>query len=178
MTMPSFDEVVRFHGHRCPGLAIGYRMTRAALAALGVERASDEELVAIVENDACGVDAVQYVAGCTFGKGNLIFRDFGKPVYTFYSRSTGRAVRVLGHGGSMRRGVQADREERIDWMLNAPETDVVVCRGILIAEPPRARLHVSESCDACGEPVMQGRLRIVDGRRLCIPCAKRQPVDE
>jgi len=73
----SFAAVVRFHGHLCPGLAIGYRMTRAALAALGAGRAEDEDLVAVVENDACGVDAVQYLSGCTFGKGNLIFRDVG-----------------------------------------------------------------------------------------------------
>ncbi len=72
-------------------------MTLVALDFLGVERAEDEELVAIVENDACGVDAVQYVAGCTFGKGNLVFRDWGKPVYTFFSRRTGRGVRVLAH---------------------------------------------------------------------------------
>ncbi len=32
----TYEEIVRFHGHSCPGLAIGYRMTTAALAALGV----------------------------------------------------------------------------------------------------------------------------------------------
>nr|HPQ41697.1 FmdE family protein [bacterium] len=28
----TYDEVVRFHGHTCPGLAYGWRMTVAALA--------------------------------------------------------------------------------------------------------------------------------------------------
>jgi formylmethanofuran dehydrogenase subunit E len=81
-----YEELIAFHGHSCPGLAIGYRMTKAALFFLGVKRAYDEELVAIVENDACGVDAVQYLSGCTFGKGNLVFKDYGKRVYTFFSR--------------------------------------------------------------------------------------------
>ena len=33
-------------------------------------------------------------AGCTFGKGNLRFLDYGKHVYTFYDRRSGRGVRV------------------------------------------------------------------------------------
>jgi formylmethanofuran dehydrogenase subunit E len=50
-------------------------MATAAMESLEMFRAKDEELVAIVENDACGVDALQCVAGCTLGKGNLLFRD-------------------------------------------------------------------------------------------------------
>ena len=58
-----YAEIVRFHGHSCPGSAIGYRMTLAAMKLLGVTRSGDEELVAIVENDACGVDALQCMSG-------------------------------------------------------------------------------------------------------------------
>ena len=91
----TFNEVVEFHGHACPGLAVGYRMTREAMEYLNNNyRAEDEELVAIVENDACGTDAVQYLSGCTFGKGNFIFQDHGKMVYSFYFRKTGKAVRI------------------------------------------------------------------------------------
>ena len=89
-----FEEAVKFHGHRCPGLALGYRAAGIAMEELHATRSGDEDLLAIVENDACGVDAIQYVTGCTIGKGNLIFRDFGKQVYTFINRSTGDAVRI------------------------------------------------------------------------------------
>ena len=75
----NFDDAVKFHGHACPGLAIGYRVANLALKELG-GRARDEELVAIVENNSCAVDAIQLICGCTFGKGNLIFKDFGKQV--------------------------------------------------------------------------------------------------
>lgn len=44
-------------------------MCRANMEALKSLRAEDEEIVAIVENDACGVDDLQCVTGCTFGKG-------------------------------------------------------------------------------------------------------------
>ena len=66
---PLLDQVMSFHGHFCPGLLIGYRAALAGLHQLGVERAADEQLVAIAETDVCGVDAVQYVTGCTVGKG-------------------------------------------------------------------------------------------------------------
>jgi len=90
----SFEECVEFHGHSCPGLALGYRATLAGLEALSSDRAEDEELVAIVENDSCAVDAVQCLGGCTYGKGNLFVRQYGKQVYTFALRESGRAVRV------------------------------------------------------------------------------------
>ena len=90
----SFQDVTTFHGHVCPGTVIGYRAAKIATLELSSDRSVDEELVAIVENDSCSVDAVQVVTSCTFGKGNLVFRDYGKHVYTFINRDTGDAVRI------------------------------------------------------------------------------------
>ncbi len=73
---------VHFHGHLCPGLALGIRATEIALEVIG-PHAVDEEVVAIVETDMCGVDGIQFLTGCTFGKGNMIHRDYGKNAYTF-----------------------------------------------------------------------------------------------
>jgi len=92
-TKSILETAIRFHGHQCPGLAMGLRVSLVALRELG-KPAKDEELVAIVENSSCGVDAIQVLTGCTFGKGNLIFRDFGKYVYTFMNRETQRALRI------------------------------------------------------------------------------------
>ena len=89
-----FRKCLDFHGHLCPGLSIGYRAAKAGLEWLAENRSADEELVAIVENDACGCDAVQVLTGCTFGKGNFIFKDHGKQVFTFFGRKSGKAVRV------------------------------------------------------------------------------------
>ncbi len=71
MAQDDFKKCLDFHGHLCPGLAIGYRAATGALEWLKENRSEDEELVAIVETDACGADAVQVLTGCTFGKGNL-----------------------------------------------------------------------------------------------------------
>jgi len=172
MPIPHFDEVVRFHGHECPGLAIGYRMAVAALETLREMRANDEELVAIVENDACGVDALQCITGCTFGKGNLIFHDYGKPVYTLVSRNTGRGVRVLYHGRGRPEAVQDDRPAYIRWILSAPAEAILSLQEVTIEEPPKAQIHGSVTCAFCGEPVMETRVREIDGKPACIPCAQ------
>ena len=166
----SFEEVAAFHGHVCPGLAIGYRMTQAALRSLADERAEDEELVAIVENDACGVDAVQYLAGCTFGKGNLIFRDYGKQAYTFYRRASNRAVRVTAKDRPTT-SEEETREERMRRLLVATEEDVVDVEEVSIPEPEHAQIRASVTCTFCGERVMETRARVREGDVSCIPCA-------
>ena len=59
------------------------------------------ELVAIVENDTCAADGIQVVTGCTFGKGNFIFRDWGKMAATFYDRNKKRGVRISISPGAL-----------------------------------------------------------------------------
>ena len=94
MESDDFKRCEAFHGHVCGGLAIGYVAATAGLAWLKENRALDEELVAIVETDACCVDAIQVLTGCTLGKGNLLYRDYGKMVFTFFNRRTGQGVRL------------------------------------------------------------------------------------
>ncbi|MCF6289946.1 MAG: FmdE family protein [Desulfobacterales bacterium] len=167
-----YDEIIAFHGHSCPGLAIGYRMTLAGLGFLSGIRAEDEELVAIVENDACGVDALQYLSGCTFGKGNLIFRDYGKQVYTLFQRSTGKGVRIVFNNDSVPPGLRRDRDRFVTWLLGAPDKEIIGLRKVDIKAPARARIRNSLTCDFCGEKVMETRTRKKAGRTACIPCAE------
>lgn len=185
-------QVVRFHGHMCPGLALGVRAAEVALAEIG-PHSVDEEVVAVVETDMCGVDAIQFLTGCTFGKGNLVHHDHGKNVYTFIRRSDGRAVRVstrpraLGPPDEerealferMRAGTATlDDEQRLDdlmrerteRLLGAPIDDLYEVREVEVAVPPLARVHQSVECAACGEPTMETRVRRLDGRELCPPC--------
>jgi formylmethanofuran dehydrogenase subunit E len=168
-----FEQIVNFHGHSCPGVAIGYRMAKAAMDRLSEVRAKDEEIVAIVENNACGVDAVQYLTGCTFGKGNFIFKDYGKQVYTFYSRNTGKGVRVVFHGSGIPEFAQKNREEMIKWLLSADENDIIRITDVDIKEPEPARVFRSVKCELCGEMVMETRIKQLDGKNVCIPCSQK-----
>ena len=167
-----YSEIVKFQGHACPGLAIGYRMATAAVEKLGAPRAKDEELVAIVENNACGVDALQCVTGCTFGKGNLIFRDYGKRVFTLYSRKKKRGSRVVFHGHKIPGQVRENRDAFAEWILNAPQDDMLSVTSAIVEEPNPAEVQRSVNCAFCGELVMESRLRPFDGKPACIPCAE------
>jgi formylmethanofuran dehydrogenase subunit E len=173
----SYDDLIAFHGHSCPGLAIGYRMAKAALDFLASGRAADEELVAIVENNACGVDALQCLTGCTFGKGNLIFKDYGKHVYTLYNRKTGRGVRLVSGHRNVPEAVRKDRGQYIKWLLTAPQEQLVTLREIRIEEPEPARIMKSVECAVCGESVMETRVRDLDGQAVCIPCWEERAKD-
>ncbi len=189
--MKSFDDVVEFHGHLCPGLAIGFRVARAALDELG-QRAEDEELVAVVENDSCAVDAVQVMTGCTFGKGNLIYRDYGKQVYTFIRRPSGDALRVSVEwvspeetdeekeawskymGGDRSEDVleivHRRKSRKIDAVLGASEGELFKMTRKKMELPHEARIYPSVRCSLCGEKVMEPRARLKDGNTVCLPC--------
>lgn len=99
LTQEHLDKAAAFHGHICPGMLIGFKAVEGAIAQLGLNDealpAVDEEIVAVVENDACGVDAVQVLLGCTYGKSNLIARIRGKMAFSFFSRDTGKSVRLV-----------------------------------------------------------------------------------
>lgn len=169
-----YSQIVQFHGHECPGLAIGYRMATAAMEELRSMRSEDEEIVAIVENDACGVDALQCVTGCTFGKGNLQFFDYGKQVYTLYSRTSGKGVRVVFHGKGIPDSFRNDRAALADWILKAPAQSILSVSRIQVPEPEPAKIEKSLPCALCGELVMKSRLREVGGKAACIPCSENQ----
>lgn len=85
-----WERAVAFHGHECPGLAIGFKAVEGVITEFGLDASQlpviDEELVCITENDACCVDAIQSLLGCTFGKANLIPRLRGKMAFSFYVR--------------------------------------------------------------------------------------------
>lgn len=170
----TYDEIVRFHGHECPGLAIGYRMAKAAMEKLESMRAADEEMVAIVENDACGVDALQCVTGCTFGKGNLLFHDYGKQVYTIYSRSTRRGVRTIFHGNGIPEDLREDRSALANWILHSSADSILSVTITSVPEPEPAKIRNSIRCAVCGETVMESRVRHLHEKTACIPCYEKQ----
>ncbi len=189
-----FSEVIRFHGHVCPGLTIGYRAALAARLFLGAERSEDEELVAIVETDSCSVDAIQVELGCTLGKGNLIYRDYGKHVFTVISRDRGKAVRISMKGDALQRspeqedlvrrvrGGSATEEERLAYetfqreriwqLLQLDDRRIFRIEETRVEIPEKARLFKSVVCHYCGEKVMEPRARIRGGQIACIPCSE------
>jgi formylmethanofuran dehydrogenase subunit E len=149
-------------------------MTKAAMKHLAETSAVDEELVAIVENDACGTDALQWLTGCTFGKGNFIFRDYGKQVFTLYSRNNGKGIRAHFKDGAVPEAARASKQDMIDWILAADEKDVVDVKEVSLEPPAKAQVYKSIKCDLCSEGTMETRIQQVNGRNLCTPCSLKQ----
>lgn len=189
-----YQDCVSFHGHSCPGLALGYLAAKVGMQEFKVGRAVDEELVCIVENDSCAVDAIQVMLGCTFGKGNLIFRDWGKQVYTFMDRKSGRSVRVALKGQlpgrkerqSLREKIQsaiATDEEIQQWeahkgdlirqLVTAKPSDFFTIQNMSDAPPPMAQIAETLTCPICGEDVMEAKMVEQGGAKICQGCIKR-----
>jgi formylmethanofuran dehydrogenase subunit E len=154
----------------------GFRAALIGLRELGVQRDVDEELVAIAETDACSVDAVQALTGCTLGKGNLILRDWGKHVFTFGRRSDGRMVRVaLRHGATQREEDKAlpDAERRqrsFERLQEMPDAELFDVRWVDAPLPGPAQLFRTVRCSQCGEGVMESRAHLRNGQPVCPEC--------
>lgn len=168
-----YADIIQFHGHSCPGLAVGFRLATAAMNALGVARSDDEELVAVVESDACGVDALQCVSGCTFGKGNLVFRDYGKHAYSLFSRVRQQGVRVVFHGKGVPAELRSDRPAYAARIMTEQQDAILSVARIPYEELQAARVRNSVVCTVCGEAVMDTRVNDTGSGPVCIPCTDR-----
>lgn len=190
-----FTKCVEFHGHICPGLAIGFQAAKVLMERLGIRKSPDEELLAIVETDACGADAIQVMTGCTFGKGNFIFKNYGKHAFSLIDRRKGTGLRVCLRSDafqmdpeslSLAEKVQKDeasenemgrfrllQQERAQKILDAAPDSLFKIEKIPPDNPPKARVIKSVNCDSCGEPTKMDLLRKMNGKRMCFPCAKQ-----
>lgn len=85
------EPVTSFHGHMCMGLALGIRAARLGLESVRTDGSGG--LVVVSETRTCAVDAVQYLTGCSLGRGTLLVDDQGKNAFTFFPPDAA-AVRV------------------------------------------------------------------------------------
>ncbi len=171
MEKTPWEKAVEFHGHSCPGLAIGFRAAEAALQILGPARDVNEEIVAIAENDSCAVDAIQTVLGCTVGKGNLILRNTGKNVYTIGRRKDGKTIRI-SFKFAMTAAARPDmpREERLHHILHSDITEIFEIKEVNVNLPQKAAVFTSVKCSQCGEGVMEPKARMREGNIVCPDC--------
>lgn len=166
--MKTWQDCVAFHGHECGGLTIGYKASLYAIELLNLEFSADEQVVCITENDACGVDAIQVMLGCSVGKGNLLFRMRGKQAFSFYNRKNGKSVRLVlkpkPDGMSKQQSFNYYQSSKPEEMFDVKETTISL--------PEKARLFDSYTCECCGESAGANWIRLVDGKKLCTDCYK------
>ncbi|HAD18941.1 MAG TPA: formylmethanofuran dehydrogenase [Lachnospiraceae bacterium] len=163
-----WNACTAFHGHSCGGLMIGFQAAEYAARLLDLEHASGEETACISENDACGVDAIQYLLGCSAGKGNLMFHLTGKQAFTFFNRKTGKSVRMIlkDKPDWVKKG-----ESRAYYASRDPE-ELFDLTEVRLALPEYARSFDSYHCDGCGELTAENYLKLYHGKKYCPDCWK------
>ncbi len=187
-------QIADFHGHLCPDLALGYRVSQYALERLTLALMSGARLRVIAENTTSAVDAIQHMTGCTLGNQRLIVRDWGKHVYTFIC-GEGEGLRLALRPGilpdhsdmaMLEQKIQAGQatlletaryqtllDQRIAFVLDTPAEVLFVARYVPVRWPWEQNGSALLRCEECGEPVLETHLVLRNGRRLCLDCLSR-----
>lgn len=198
MQLKTFEDVTDFHGHLCLGSAIGYKVAKIAIEKLNINPSEDEEIIAIVENDSCAVDSIQVVLRCTFGKGNLIFKNYGKSVYTIVNRETRKSVRLAVKKSfnpteinlefynlvkKSRKGLLTEEEQNLfnklsievcNHIINMKNDQIFeIKEDIEVSFPDKAQIYKSVECDNCGELATENKVNELKNKQLCIPCFEK-----
>jgi formylmethanofuran dehydrogenase subunit E len=193
------------HGHFCPGSALGVMASVYGMSKLGGETIiSDgmEELMAIVETNACFADGVQIISGCTLGNNALIFRDLGKHAVTFAirGRETGVRVHVLPAFRTHLEKVVPEFFQLVekvienkDWsasdkktyrekgweaacaLITLPFEEILAIETVRPELPDYAPIVKSAICSVCGEQIMVSRIVSAgENRGQCLMCCGKQ----
>lgn len=174
--MNIWEKCVAFHGHECGGLTIGYKAALYAIKLLNLKEvnqenrdcciSSDEEIVCITENDACGIDAIQVILGCSVGKGNLLFHMRGKQAFSFYNRKSGKSVRLV----LKPRPQGMTRQESFAYYQSLEPEELFEVKETTIPLPEPAQIFKSFICSCCGETASENMMRMQDGKMFCLDC--------
>lgn len=110
---------------------------------------------------------MQVLLGCTYGKSNLIARIRGKMVFSFFSRDTGKKVRLVLKP-ECSEGLS--REEYTEYLFTHPYEELFDVKEPFYELPEPARLFASQQCAKCGEKTAEFGLRVQDGQLVCRDC--------
>ncbi len=190
-------KTAEIHGHFCPGSALGVMASVYGLNMLGLDSISSdglEDLMAVVEINACFADGVQAVSGCTLGNNALVYRDLGRLAVTFAirGRETGVRIRVRPdfsscvaraapefypllekviknrEGGAKEKASFRNAGKQAAFsIIQLPFDELFAAETVRPLLPEYAPITESVICSNCGEMVMAAKA--VDG--LCLMCA-------
>ena len=179
-------------------MPLGLRAGAAAMNALGVERAADGQLKAVVDIGTehcatCFADGLQVILGTTFGKGNITKTNKGKWAVTVVDKKTGKAVRVTPRAEAMMANKQTpffkDYREKGIPASKVPDDIVDPLVTKVMSTPDEKLINISEIfdydlkehphsfnsfvCEECGEMTVMEYGRIKGDKKVCIDCAAK-----
>jgi len=173
-------KLVPLHDHLCPRQVLGVRMGLYAGELLGLDLPrSDKRLFVFVETDGCFADSISAATGCWLGHRTLRLIDHGKTAATFVDARAGRAVRVWPHPAARQRAADQQPDARSRWHAQRDAYRTMGVPELLCAQPVGLTLDldtivsrpgVRVACAACGEDIVNGRERSVQGVPYCRGC--------
>lgn len=195
-------NIVYYHGHLCPELAVGYRVGLVAQKELGLTRETAKDFFVLAENMTSAIDALQFMTGCTIGNQNFFAYDLGKHVYYFGSFPAGseprqEALRValinpivdLSCQGEIEKRIVAGRASAADLeeyqqaiddavreILSIPDESLFVKSRVSLRPPQTACRRDYIKCSCCGEVVAVQKTVVGEDELLCQVCAARKIV--
>lgn len=92
-----WEEAVRFHGHECPGLAIGVKACEAIISKMNIKPKKDE-IICITENNTCPLDGIKYVFGCDYDKKNLFYKESEELAFNIFNVNNNDSLRIIYKG--------------------------------------------------------------------------------
>jgi len=175
-----------FHGHLCPGMFNGVKMSLAAKKLLGYTAFPDKDLIVIAEIDRCLTDAIMAITGCRLGRRSMKFRDYGKFAATFCSLKHGQGFRLAQKADAFteiekimkEKGINPeDRQKAGLVFFEYPwqkQFSVEVVDVTFAEKDLPGKFKVRETCVVCREPIMDERHIVSNGQIYCKPCLELQ----
>lgn len=166
--MELWEKAALFHGHQCPGLAIGYKAALLAKEILDIDDSNieDEEIVCLSETDACGVDAIQVILKATLGTGSMSIDYLGKHAFNIYNRKNGKKARFVFCDSTK----FPSKEEKLTYILSKEPKDLFLIKETIRDFPQKARIYDALPCAICGEQTAKNALVYVNHQSICKTC--------
>lgn len=136
-----WEQVIDFHGHTCPEIALGYRVAQIAMRKLGIRPTPISELMVTVYTHSCALDAFQVLNHVTYGRGHLIVNEQTQHIYHFQYSGTAKglqitiATEILKHLSGTddhltKREKQNKTLEAIQYILGTEEALFCTCQEV------------------------------------------------
>lgn len=181
---PLYQQAAALHHHLCPRIVLGVRMGWLAGERLGLSLPqTGKRLLVIAETDGCFADGIAVAVNAWVGRRTLRIEDYGKVAATFIDSHTNRAIRLYPHPQirSLASHYVPDAPNR--WQAQLLAYQRMPDGVLLCVQEVTLKVAVSEligragqrtQCAACGEEILNGRERLINGRALCLACADVQ----
>lgn len=130
-----WEQVIDFHGHTCPGIALGFRVAQLAQREMGARPTPHSDCLVKAFTQSCALDAFQILNRATIGRRTLILEETKQPIYQFHYTGTQEILQitlspaVLEHLSSLHsedlspREIQNKRLEGVQYVLSVVEEE-------------------------------------------------------